>query len=147
MQAAHAAAEAVRSGYGYTGGSDGATYSTVASTNAYTPQYTGNYTSSIGTGNTGLASQEKSKLLAQAAANSAAWKTAATQSDKDRLHDENVGIYSQLGYNYDASTGKWTPNQTESAVVDYATTSNDAMEQYDLGLDAEQAAIDAAVEK
>lgn len=147
MQAAHAAAEAVRNGNGYTGGNDGATYSALASTSAYTPKHKGNYTSSIGSGNTGLTSEEKAQILAKAKANSAAWHTATTQAEKDRIHDENVEYYSQVGYNYDATTGEWSPNQTESAVVDYATTSNDALEQYDLGLDAEQAAIDAAVEK
>ena len=49
-------------------------------------------------------------IKAQMAANSAAWHTASTQAEKDRLHDENVRLGEMIGLgedDYDDVTGKW----------------------------------------
>lgn len=54
------------------------------------------------------------ELQAQKDKNSAAWHTAATQEEKDRLHQENVKLQGQIdsitggSSGFNSSTGKWT---------------------------------------
>ena len=55
-------------------------------------------------------SSSTADIKAQMAANSAAWHTAPTQAEKDRLHDENVRLAKKLGLDeddYNSGTGKW----------------------------------------
>ena len=61
-----------------------------------------------GSGVSGLTTQEIQDLQRKAAANSSAWAS-ADDAKKAQLHDENKRIYSQLGYDYDDSTGSWSP--------------------------------------
>lgn len=51
---------------------------------------------------------EADSIRAQMAANSAAWHTATSQKEKDRLHAANQELGAKLGASYTSSTGKWS---------------------------------------
>ena len=64
-------------------------------------------TTSVGAKDTSV-SQEA--IVAQMQANSEAWHSATTQEEKDRLHEENKRLGTQLGANFDGSSGSWSSN-------------------------------------
>lgn len=117
---------------GSSGGSSGG-----SSSNSY-----GNHTS--GGGSSNLTLSDMDKLKNEAASNSAAWGS-ASDADKQALHDRNTQIYEQLGYDYDDSTGKWTPGTGAPAVSQNAGY-NTAIGQYEDMRQAQEAANQAAVD-
>ena len=87
--------------------------------------------------NSGAASQVgvyddyQQAIREQMNANSQAWHSAATQEEKDRLHQANVELAAQLGGNvsYDGSTGTWSGNSGAPELPiqqDYQPTDNSA---------------------
>lgn len=56
------------------------------------------------------------ELKKRMAANSAAWHTAATQEEKDRLHAENQSLASQIGnMSYDSASGVWSGTENAAS--------------------------------
>lgn len=113
MAAAHDAAEAIRSGSGYSGGSDGSGSSSGSGSSGGSSgrSSSGSSGGSSGGSSSGSSSSSKSTadLLKQADANSAAWHTAPPE-ERTRLEQENAQIREQIAKNgadvsYDPQSG------------------------------------------
>lgn len=82
-----------------------------------TAQINGAKVNTITTGDSGGSSSQD--IIAQMKANSAAWKTATTQEEKDRLHEANVSLGKQIGLSeddYNSGTGVWNYPTTGSSI-------------------------------
>lgn len=141
MDAAHKGAEALRATQGYSGGVDGSEYIPVKSN--YANDYSGK------TPNYQLTQADVNSLLSEAAANSAQWGS-TDEAGKQQLHERNRSIYGQLGYDYDAESGEWSPNAFSSSIQQAATLNTaeqEAKDEYAEYLAAQQDAADAATEQ
>ena len=123
MTAAHNAAEAIRATAGYTGGTSGSSYGKLAASQGgqtadqvrqWDEDYVkAGYDKKNGWTNgysTAMNTRSRANYIRQQMqANSEAWKNAATQEEKDYLHQQNVELAELLGGSteYDESTGKW----------------------------------------
>ena len=146
MDAAHQGAEAIRAQQGYSGGADGSQKISLSG-GAYKPNYASNYNGL--NGNYQLTQEDINGLLSEAAANSGSFQT-ADEVGKQQLHERNREIYGQLGYDYDAQTGRWTPNAISSAIgqaATYNSAQKAAEAKYEEAMRAQQSAADAATEQ
>ena len=133
MQAAHDAAERVRSQAGYSGGADGSAGSAPSRTAEQVEQsvqrYNGvNYDSEQGRWSNGYTTEHNVRAKAneirqQMLQNSQNWHTAGTQAERDYLHQQNLELNRILSQyaggvesKYDPATGRWT---TENANLGY----------------------------
>lgn len=111
------------------------------------PNYASNYNGL--NGNYQLTQEDINGLLSEAAANSGSFQT-ADEVGKQQLHERNREIYGQLGYDYDAQTGRWTPNAISSAIgqaATYNSAQKAAEAKYEEAMRAQQSAADAATEQ
>lgn len=146
MDAAHQGAEAIRAQQGYSGGADGSQKISLSG-GTYKPNYASNYNGL--NGNYQLTQEDINDLLSEAAANSGSFQT-ADEVGKQQLHERNREIYGQLGYDYDAQTGRWTPNAISSAIgqaATYNSAQKAAEAKYEEAMRAQQSAADAATEQ
>lgn len=146
MDAAHRGAEAIRAQQGYSGGADGSQKISLSG-GTYKPNYASNYNGL--NGNYQLTQEDINDLLSEAAANSGSFQT-ADEVGKQQLHERNREIYGQLGYDYDAQTGRWTPNAISSAIgqaATYNSAQKAAEAKYEEAMRAQQSAADAATEQ
>ena len=133
MQAAHDAAERVRSQAGYSGGADGSAGSAPSRTAEQVEQSVQryndvNYDSEQGRWSNGYTTEHNVRTKANAIRqqmlqNSQNWHTAGTQAERDYLHQQNLELNRILSQyaggvesKYDPATGRWT---TENANLGY----------------------------
>ena len=133
MQAAHDAAERVRSQAGYSGGADGSASSAPSRTAEQVKQSVQryndvNYDSEQGRWTNGYTTEHNVRAKAneirqQMLQNSQNWHTAGTQAERDYLHQQNLELNRILSQyaggvesKYDPATGRWT---TENANLGY----------------------------
>ena len=133
MQAAHDAAERVRSQAGYSGGADGSAGSAPSRTAEQVEQSVQryndvNYDSEQGRWSNGYTTEHNVRAKAneirqQMLQNSQNWHTAGTQAERDYLHQQNLELNRILSQyaggvesKYDPATGRWT---TENANLGY----------------------------
>ena len=133
MQAAHDAAERVRSQAGYSGGADGSAGSAPSRTAEQVEQSVQryndvNYDSEQGRWSNGYTTEHNVRAKAneirqQMLQNSQNWHTAGTQAERDYLHQQNLELNRILSQyaggvesKYDPATGRWT---TENADLGY----------------------------
>ncbi len=133
MQAAHDAAERVRSQAGYSGGADGSAGSAPSRTAEQVEQSVQryndvNYDSEQGRWSNGYTTEHNVRAKAneirqQMLQNSQNWHTAGTQAERDYLHQQNLDLNRILSQyaggvesKYDPATGRWT---TENADLGY----------------------------
>ena len=133
MQAAHDAAERVRSQAGYSGGADGSAGSapsrTAEQVERSVQRYNDvNYDSEQGRWSNGYTTEHNVRAKAnvirqQMLQNSQNWHTAGTQAERDYLHQQNLELNRILSQyaggvesKYDPATGRWT---TENANLGY----------------------------
>ena len=133
MQAAHDAAERVRSQAGYSGGADGSAGSAPSRTAAEMDRDVQhfndvNYDSAQGRWTNGYTTEHNVRTKANAIRqqmlqNSQNWHTAGTQAEQDYLHQQNLELNRILSQyaggvesGYDPATGRWT---TENADLGY----------------------------
>ena len=133
MQAAHDAAERVRSQAGYSGGADGSAGSAPSRTAEQVEQSVQryndvNYDSEQGRWTNGYTTEHNVRTKANAIRqqmlqNSQNWHTAGTQAERDNLHQQNLELNRILSQyaggvesRYDPATGRWT---TENADLGY----------------------------
>ena len=133
MQAAHDAAERVRSQAGYSGGADGSAGSAPSRTAEQVEQSVQryndvNYDSEQGRWSNGYTTEynvraKANEIRQQMLQNSQNWHTAGTQAERDYLHQQNLELNRILSQyaggvesKYDPATGRWT---TENADLGY----------------------------
>ena len=133
MQAAHDAAERVRSQAGYSGGADGSAGSAPSRTAEQVEQSVQryndvNYDSEQGRWSNGYTTEynvraKANEIRQQMLQNSQNWHTAGTQAERDYLHQQNLELNRILSQyaggvesKYDPATGRWT---TENANLGY----------------------------
>ena len=133
IQAAHDAAERVRSQAGYSGGADGSAGSAPSRTAEQVEQSVQryndvNYDSEQGRWSNGYTTEHNVRAKAneirqQMLQNSQNWHTAGTQAERDYLHQQNLELNRILSQyaggvesKYDPATGRWT---TENANLGY----------------------------
>ncbi len=99
------------------GSSNKSSYSS-SSTSSANPARTGASKTFTGT------AEEYDYLNNQAAQKAASWKTATTQAEKDRLHNEAAVIQQKLGRTYDSKTGIWSGGYARPAASSPSTSSS-----------------------
>lgn len=99
--------------------------------------------------NFGLNSTQIKDMMQQANVNSQLWYD-ATPEEQKKLHQMNDNIYSQFGYEFDGSPGKWNPTALTGAIMSSAQANasrNDAVSALDQMKNEQQAANEAAVQQ